>query len=474
MIKILFQIILVTTFCLANDSAYYTMGNHLVPIKSKNIELQKEIINLKYIGNGSFKVNIYYKLFNNGNFKKDIVGFEAPLPYNDNGEIISNDFFCKKYDISKLNKKEKEAIKRGYRFNNNYWKLVNKVVSDINKKSKKKKVIDWHYWKESNYLTGIKDFKVLVNGVETNWKLSYLTNLQNIGSKDKYDAFIYYFNVNFFTGVNIIEHSYIINCSQDAINEFIFEYILSTATRWKGGKIKEFILNIDMGKFGYFRIYPTFFDSLKNWHIENGFALKNKDENNNKVYDFFIRSGKVTFYKKNFFPKDKIYINSPTNNINDRIFDTNSPLYFNSMNYKFATNLFNLKIIKSLPYARRGVVFKNKKLLNYFKKFKWYKETKKDIKYINLTHKEELYLEKIEFYKYKILRNLPYAKQNYDFNDWTLKEFFGYFDWYEAKTKKIKPLNTEEKQWLNKILKKKNISDKEFFDLLNEYIDINI
>ena len=82
--------ILLTLFAFAgvkaNDGAFYSDGNQLIPITETTIKVQKEILKITRVhdyvnGYGSlFQVNVYYEFFNPGAEKDLIVGFESPTP----------------------------------------------------------------------------------------------------------------------------------------------------------------------------------------------------------------------------------------------------------------------------------------------------------------------------------------------------------------------------------------------------------
>lgn len=91
-------LIFALTFALfSNDSEYYTSGNELVPIDSKNIRLDREFLYIKRHSKGmsEFSVEVKYTLFNEGKARDITIGFEAP------GRIKNNEpdgFFFNPFD----------------------------------------------------------------------------------------------------------------------------------------------------------------------------------------------------------------------------------------------------------------------------------------------------------------------------------------------------------------------------------------
>ncbi|MBL0016272.1 MAG: hypothetical protein IPP17_07460 [Bacteroidetes bacterium] len=63
----------------ANDGVFYAQGNHLVPVKETVVQLKKEILKLKRIGD-YMAVDVYFEFYNPGPEKTEIVGFVTPPP----------------------------------------------------------------------------------------------------------------------------------------------------------------------------------------------------------------------------------------------------------------------------------------------------------------------------------------------------------------------------------------------------------
>jgi hypothetical protein len=52
---------------------------------------------------------------------------------------------------------------------------------------------------------------------------------------------------------------------------------------------------------------------------------------------------------------------------------------FNDIDFFLTLNQDELKLLKNLLYAKKGYIFESQELSNYFKKYKWYKPTKKNV-----------------------------------------------------------------------------------------------
>ena len=456
--KFLFML-LFTFWLFANDAEYITSANGLTPINSKDIELKKEVLNITRLKDGYFRVDIEYLLFNKAASKDTVIGFEAPRPIGEDNEY--NDFFYKNYNISKKHKAELEAIAKN---------------------------------KKPSLKPDIEDFKVSLNGKKLKYEIVDVSKLKGSGGSTDYVGYLYYFNANLKQGENRIKQSYKCITSASVISRYEFEYILATAKEWSGGKIGDIEINFNMGAFESFQMQPTFFDSLDNWIAKNGLIKYEKGTfSEEKVAKFYLKDGKVTFKKKNFTPKDGIKLMAFHYY---RLPDADKKLVFNYKTVKlpfviyydkniekncqdyncftfFAKDYKSLKILKNLPFARRGYIFKTDFIANYYKKMPWYK---KDANYkatlSTLTEKEREWLNSIEKIKFKILRNLPFAKRGYVFKDNRLNLFFLQFNWYKANENyipDIKDLNKKELSLIKKIKSKKSIKDNEFFDILNRF-----
>lgn len=67
----------------ANDGAYFSSGNQLIPIQETDISVNKEILRVKKVNNQFIEVSVYYEFFNPKEVKEIIVGFEAESPSGD-------------------------------------------------------------------------------------------------------------------------------------------------------------------------------------------------------------------------------------------------------------------------------------------------------------------------------------------------------------------------------------------------------
>ena len=266
----------------ANDSEYYSTGNQLVPLESVNIRLDKEILKIKNRDDFRFDVDVQYALFNEGKEKNTTIGFESVDELNPTEPEF---FFQRKYNDKKLLQGERKAIK-----------------SFTEKKSNE----------------NVTNFKIFLNGKSIPFSVANVSRVKSDQYTSKFLGWVYYFNVKLKKGKNIIHQSYTVNGETTVYSKYSFTYILSTAKRWKSGRIKDFTLILDMGKKSQFEVYKTFFTTLKNWKIENGVAKDYKDLKINpddlyreeEFIRFYTKSKKVIFYQKNFVPNGAVEISS--------------------------------------------------------------------------------------------------------------------------------------------------------------------
>jgi len=451
--KIIFFILLQILW--ANDAEYYTSANEIVPLKSKNISLDKEVLNIKYLKLGEFKVDVLYTLYNKDSEKDTVIGFEAPKPIGE--DRMDNEYFYKPYNTKLKTKFEFEAIDK-------------KLYADTEQPP-------------------IEDFAITVNGKNVNYEIVDVSKIKNQGSTP-FVGYLYYFYTHLKHGKNTLHQTYKCMTSGSVFNKYEFEYILATAKEWSGGKIRDFTINLELNKFANVNIVGSFFNSLRHWQIKNGKAILSKNSNENesqfKLYKFYLVDGKASYHKKDFIPKMGIILYSKNCYSYDDpeefsyLFDyQKDKLKFSICYHKdifdrykfFAKDAKSLKILKNLPFARRGYIFKTPYIQNYYKKMVWYKPNPHyKATLSSLTQKERNLLKDISTLKRKILRNLPYAKRGYTFKDEKLSYFFQNYKWYHPNPK-YKPsfnkLTPKEQNFIKAVKSKKSISDSEFFTLFN-------
>lgn len=336
--KILILIILFSTksYVYSNDGTFYTKGNQLIPIQETDISVKKEILTVKKIENKYFEITVYYEFYNPSTTKTLTVGFEAFSPYGDvNG-----------------------APKNGEHPN------MRDFTVDMNNEILKYKVA---YVQDTFFIKNNQINQVELNEIKG----------QTSGNSVNFN-YVYYFNATFKNGLNIIKHAYNFDISSSIAYFYEFEYNLTAAKRWANKQIDDFTLIIDLGEFESFSIDKTFFKSQNDWII-NGIgktlelpAVKENSWERDGV-KFHIQKGNLIYQKTNFAINGDLYIHSQSAYSYENPDPSFIPFsYYNQSTITPPSTELQKKILKNLPYARRGYIFKNQDLHNFYSKLDWY------------------------------------------------------------------------------------------------------
>ena len=341
----------------ANDGVYYTSGNQLIPITETQISVQKEILDITR-EKGNIHVHVYYEFFNPAEEKTLLVGFEALSPGGGAMEIIGE-------DLMKLTEHP----------------FISDFTVKVNGEDLKYQV---SLVSEKNYYAN-GQFKEIGNtqALEQARESDYMEFPSSM--------FVYHFNARFKKGLNIVEHTYVFEESEYVGSEYCFDYVLTAANRWANHQIDDFTLNLDMGNRCSFDVYELFFKGQGGWTI-NGVGRQNEAEMyDNKMLRFHIQQGSVSYHQKDFHPEGELYVERPfyfADDFYNAESDCERAIAFNfKAAYTLAMHIFYMedenticpdisvdtkKIMRNLPFAYRGYVFKTKMLQDYFESTDWY------------------------------------------------------------------------------------------------------
>lgn len=326
-LSITFLLLQITSF--ANDGAFFAAGNQLIPINESEISVKKEILTLKKVRHDFIEVSVYYEFFNPAEAKTITVGFEAFSP---NGDVDG-------------------TPKNG----------------------------------RHPYM---RDFTVVLNNTTLPYEVAYVQDsLSNQKEKiiaidlDTFEGhksgnyvefhYVYHFKASFKKGLNTIKHTYNYDLSGGVCYNYYFEYILTAANRWGNGQIDDFTLIIDSGPFESFHIEQSFFDNNSNWMINGIGKMEHTWVDNRPYTTFYIQKGRLTFQAKNFKPNGELFVHSPS--CLDGVIDKKLLYSYYAQNWMYEpANDFERKTYKNLPFARRGYVFKNVALKQYYENMPWY------------------------------------------------------------------------------------------------------
>jgi hypothetical protein len=336
MTKHIFTILLIFTcfFISANDGVFYAKGNQLIPINETDITVKKEILTLKKIRDQFIEVTVYYEFFNPNNDKKLTIGFEA---------------FSPQGDVDGAPKNGKHPFMRDFTVELNNTILKYNVAY----------VADTLYTKNG-----------MIKSLD-------LTKFEGNKSGNYVDFnYVYHFDANFKKGTNIIKHTYNYDLSGSIDFHYDFEYVLSAANRWANKQIDDFTLIIDIGEFETFSINKTFFTNSNDWLI-NGIGKKEEIKGmpnsliENDAIKFHVQKGNLIFQKMNFKINGDLFLYAQ-NYIGIQDLEYIPFSYYQLNNINEPQNDLQRKILKNLPFARRGYIFQNQELNTFYKNIDWY------------------------------------------------------------------------------------------------------
>ena len=331
----------------ANDGVYYVNGNQLVPVRETDIAVVKEVLSISLCDDGYASVDVQYEFMNRGKAKTVEMGFEAQAPYNAEETVnkagkhpyISN-------FTATLNGKQME-----------YRNAI--VVTPLDEECNFEPVDRNRYLldKEGDWDAGCHLYDT-----KTNETVPF--------------AYAYLFTANFKEGLNTVHHTYRYCMSFGVGRTFEVPYWLKPAMRWANRQIDDFTLRIKAdGTAKHFIIEDSLFSSAPFKVVEG----KGKIRKNNFGFDttfteVTLRNGVVEWHARNFKPVDDLDISSADIYTS---FNEEYPFgyfYDRSKTYvpSWQEEKMDKRILRNLPYAHRGYMFKDDKLKAYFNKLWWY------------------------------------------------------------------------------------------------------
>ncbi|MBR4793709.1 MAG: YARHG domain-containing protein [Bacteroidaceae bacterium] len=354
-------------FAHANDGVFYAEGNHLIPITETDISVQKEVLTLNRAGD-KIQVTVYYEFYNPTVAKEVLVGFEADAhghapsktfpqhPHISNFKVVMNGEALD-YDIAHV-----------------------EVHYENGRKVKVSYVKDGH-----------------IEGMTLEQCMKEWDALE---ADEAICDFVYHFNAHFRPGLNIIQHTYDFDLSYQQVysdkgyegNEDFFPYILTAANRWANHQIDDFTLIVNMGDRTSFHISPSFFESAGEWTFQGtGKYSVNTIRDGKEYSEFHVKQGGIKLHKENFHPDGELLLNDLHSYFYFDVDNTSADNILETVKNKFYSlhitdyTLKNKKesiydtytseqrrILKNLPFAYRGYIFKDKSLQEYFESANWY------------------------------------------------------------------------------------------------------
>ncbi len=386
-------------FATANDGVFYASGNQLIPITETDISVKKEVLTLNRVGD-HIEVTVYYEFFNPVGEKELLVGFEAQSPYNsmlDPFEMFPRHPHIRNFKVAMNGEPlpyEIAHVQYGRELDGKYVfseYYSNGRFTDWTPQQIKDTLAAWEY----------------PPGMPTDY--------------------VYHFKAKFRPGLNIVQHTYEYDLSFSMEYEFEFPYVLTAANRWANHQIDDFTLNINMGDRESFMIRPDFFKTADEW-VFTGRGKTSVDsiwswyEDLNRMTcpNFHIQEGGLSFHKANFHPEGDLHIykrnywsyfwsyrEEDYGTLSNGLMTALSKegyfvRRFSGFSQKSAEDTmqytrFQRRILKNLPFAYRGYIFRRKKLQDYFESTEWYlpnPKYKADMETLSLEEKKW-----VEFWK---------------------------------------------------------------------------
>lgn len=350
--------IALTSNAFSNDGAYFVSGNQLIPIQESDIEISKEILTIKRVGD-YLHVTVDYTFTNNGEAKELLVGFEAKSP---GGDVDGT------------------PIDGRHPYMNDFSVTVNDEVLPF-----EVAMVNTENYYVQNEISGLTEEEALGENFDVNYPNFY---------------YVYHFNVRFKPGVNKIIHTYRYHISGSVDMAFSFDYILTAANRWANKQIDDFTLLLDLGQYSDYYVSKSFFSSSKNW--TNGLFLEGVlPAFYEELYElsmpmYVVTKDEVpTFHQKNFHPEGELNVFNirPFDILMAETFDSKEldlPYDVSSVTHlETTTDEVSYKILRNLPYAVRGYVFKTKAIREYYERLDWYQPNPEYVAEIELLTEEE-------------------------------------------------------------------------------------
>lgn len=328
----------------ANDGVYYLNGNQLVPLTETDISIAKEVLTISIGDDGYASVDVQYELMNNGKAKTVQMGFEANAPYNDNAGLnkdgrhpyISD--FTVTMNGSALNYSN-AVVAADYegtdfeRLDLNRWK----VADDL----------EWHLMREAG-TDSIVPF-----------------------------AYAYFFEAPFKEGLNTVHHTYRYLMSYGVGRAFEIPYWLKPAMRWANHQIDDFTLRIKAENTAkHFCMEDSLFQG-EPFRVTEGMGKVRKTLRfgDMEMVEVSLRNGTVEWHGRNFVPRSNISIQAAE--ILYSFSDDMKVGAFYDRSDRFTLwpiepKRSDRRILRNLPFAHRGYVFRSKDLQKYFSQFWWY------------------------------------------------------------------------------------------------------
>jgi hypothetical protein len=367
---------LVTAMVMANDGVFFVNGNQLVPLKETDVAVTKEVLTISLCDDGTALVDVQYEFTNRGKAKTVDMGFEAAAPYNaDEGTFQPTKGHPYIFNFTVEMNGQVLPYKTG-------------VTASGEEGESDLAPLDLNVWRVPNPNEDIEDYGCTLINKNTKESVNF--------------SYVYYFQAFFKEGKNTVHHTYRYTMSYGVMRTFEVPYWLKPAMRWANSQIDDFTLRIRADKTAkYFGVSSSLFQGA-NWVVKEGVGKvrTRRFDDENSYVEVTLRNGMVEWHKTAFRPSENLNIVSVDNY--QYLEEGEKPLgwYYDRSDTFWpmldseTASAEQKRIMRNLPYAHRGYVFKDKGLQAYFNKFWWYMPdpswkqdtsdfTKREWKYVN-------------------------------------------------------------------------------------------
>lgn len=348
----------------ANDGSFCVNGNQLVPVNETEVAVTKEVLTITLGDDGYAQVDVQYEFTNRGAAKTIDVGFEAQAPYNTGENALGADGHPFIHDFTITMNGERLTYRTAV------------VKGGTEEEPTNFKPLNMKEWR-------------LPTG---NDEEDYGSSLVNIKTKEYMNYSVaYLFKANFKAGKNTVHHTYRYQTSSGVYQHFNVPYWLKPAMRWANHQIDDFTLRIKVENTAkQFCLSNDDMWKGAQWRVTSGtgkvHVIKGAWEAGTEYVEFSLRNGTVEWHGRNFRPDSDFAIVSPDMVLfyrDDfklgRFYDRTATVLvpFDKMtgddqSVGTTSGIANSRILRNLPYASRGYVFKDPKLAAYFKSLWWY------------------------------------------------------------------------------------------------------
>jgi len=359
---LLVAVVLAFTAVRGNDSSYYTSGNQLFPLLESDIRVDKEVLTISIRDDKYADVDVEYVFYNPGKERTLTVGFESMHPYPEENTDWSG---------------RGNPYIRGFSVVMNGATLPYKVavVESDRLATRSGKVLALA---EKDFTELSEEYNTLVrksDGAFIEW------------------SYAYHFKARFKPGRNTVRHKYSYHIGESVGAAYFFDYKLTPAARWAGGRIGDFTLIIRADQTRKHFVIdgmpaldnkPILFGQGK-WRY-NSTRMNADDDDCKESVEAVMRDATVSFHIADFAPKRELRITSAdciaTNyrikeDLSTVTYEQSSPyLYLYDIDHGTPDDpkqaAWTRRVLRNLPFAVRGYVFKDVRLKAFFESLWWY------------------------------------------------------------------------------------------------------